>query len=85
MHPLTVLRRRYRTADQPASFSGISKVGRQFNISPRESRRLLAGVPSYTIHREVKKPKYRNPFYVYKIRDQVQVDLINVSQLSKDN
>ena len=85
MPPLTVLRRRYRTADQPASFSGISKVGRQFNISPRESRRLLAGVPSYTIHREVKRPKYRNPFYVYKIREQVQVDLIDVSQMSKAN
>ena len=85
MPPIQVIKRLYRNPNHPASFSGINKVGNHFNLSTRETRRILSGIRSYTTHRESKKPKYRNPFYVYNLRDQIQIDLIDIQQYSRTN
>ena len=85
MPPIRVIKQLYRNPRHPASFGGIDKVGRHFNLSNRETKRVLSGIRSYTTHRETKKPKYRNPFYVYKLRDQIQIDLVDVRNLANSN
>ncbi|SRR6266446_3225201 len=55
------------------------------NIPLKAIKNALSEVDSYTLHREYKKPRNRNPFYVYEIREQVQMDLIDVRQLAKYN
>jgi len=45
----------------------------------------LQHIDAYTTHREYHKPRVTNPFYVYKKRQQVQMDLIDISRLKDDN
>ena len=45
----------------------------------------MKGIKSYSLHRETKKPKKRNCFFIYKLRQQIQADLIDVSALEKAN
>lgn len=45
----------------------------------------LQHIDAYTSHREYHKPRVTNPFYVYKKRQQVQMDLIDISRLKADN
>ena len=77
----------YKIPSLPASFSGISKIKKHYKkkIPTKEIKEELAKLDSYTLHRESKRPRKYNPFYILKIRQQVQIDLIDVSQLAKYN
>lgn len=85
MPPLRVIRRNYKLPHHPTSFSGLKRLKNFYNISDRESKRILSKIDSYSLHRETKKPKYRNPFFVYEKREQVQIDLIDISGLHQSN
>lgn len=85
MPPVRVIQRNYRKPSHPTSYSGIKRLGKFYNLSSRESRRILGKINSYSIHRETKKPKHRNPFFIYQLRQQVQMDLIDVSNLANAN
>lgn len=85
---MEVARQNYRTVKRPASFGGINKFSKHNfikNVGLRKMRQLLGGINSYTMHREVKRPKVRNPYFIYHKRQQVQADLIDMSAYAKSN
>lgn len=77
----------YHTPGHPTAFAGVDKVVQYYD--GRASRevvlRALESSDTYTRHREYKQPKYYNPYYVYKQREQVQADLIDVRELAAQN
>ena len=85
MPPLSLKRKWYRTPSHPTSFSGITNLTQFHKIPSKEAVKILDGISSYSIHREVKKPRQRNPFFIYNLRDHVQADLIEVGQLADSN
>jgi len=85
------IQQHYVRPSHPIAFSAPGTVQRYYKnnfqrvIPARVLENTLAAVDSYTLHREFKKPKYRNPFFIYERRQQVQMDLIDVRQLAKEN
>lgn len=77
----------YHTPGHPTAFAGISKVVDFYDgRASRESVvSALQGSDAYTRHREYKQPKYYNPYYVYRQREQVQADLIDVREMAARN
>lgn len=77
----------YRNPSHPTAYSGLGNIKRFYNneYSNKDIQKTLASVDSYTLHREYKKPHVYNPIYVYFPRQQVQMDLIDVSQLREHN
>lgn len=68
-----------------ASFSGQNNVGRYSKLTNKSVTRKLARIPSYVLHREVKKPRIYNPFILYEKRDLLQADLIDLAIRHKEN
>ena len=85
MPPLNLVRKWYRDPSHPTSFTGITNLANHHKLSSQKASKVLEGISSYSIHREVKKPRRRNPFFVYKKRDHVQADLVEVQQLAASN
>ena len=79
------IRKNYIDPKHPASFSGINKTAKFYNISQKDAEQALSHVTSYTLHRDYKKPKFRNPYYAYRLRDHWQMDLIDLRSLSEKN
>lgn len=77
--------KRYQTLGDPLAYSGISNVTRITGQRVKDVEDRLAGIFSYTLHREYKKPRHYNPFFIYFARQQLQVDLIDISDLAQDN
>lgn len=80
-----IIKRRYVTPKHPTSFGGITKLGNFYGIKTSRTKRILKGVKSYSLHRETKKPKYRNCYFIYQLRQQIQADLVDVNALAKEN
>ena len=79
------IRTNYLKPGHRTAFGGISTLTRFYKIQPAKAKDILSSISSYTLHREYKKPRRRNPYYVYEKREQVQVDLIDVKGVSKHN
>jgi len=77
----------YLTPGHPTAFSAPNNVqtfyDRKYGVKPILD--TLQHIDAYTLHREIHKPRVTNPFYVYKKRQQVQMDLIDVSGLEEEN
>lgn len=74
------LREHWTKGDKPYSFGGINTVEKYFpKLSRPEIQDALAGIDTYTIHREKKQPKVYNPIYVRKPRELLQADLIEIT------
>jgi transposase InsO family protein len=69
----------------PRTIRGFYKQNVNEILPVKSVDEALSGVDSYTLHREYKKPKERNPFFIYSLREQIQADLIDVRQLAKHN
>ena len=83
--------RNYKNPSHPTAYSGLNSVYNyykenhpEFNLSYKKLREILAGIEAYTRHRESKHFQ-RNPTYVYNVRDQIQIDLVDVRHLSQYN
>lgn len=76
----------YRTPGHPSAFSAPGNVAR---VQPGVGRKLatsaLQEIDSYVLHKESKRPKTFNPYFVYKRRQLVQADLIDIRALSRSN
>ncbi len=83
---LADLKKQYGTPGAPLAFGGINLIKRYYGnaLSIKDIENFLAGSRSYTLHREFKRPKY-NPFYCRKLRQQFQVDLIEIRQVARYN
>lgn len=75
----------YVTPGHPVAYSAPGAVAKHFHIKPARAKSILEGVEGYTLHREYKQPKFYNPYYVRKRRENVQADLIDVSKISRQN
>lgn len=68
-----------------AGFSGKTVISRYSKISKKKLDGKLARIPTYVLHREAKRPKIYNPFIIYRKRDLLQADLIDMQSRSQDN
>jgi co-chaperonin GroES (HSP10) len=77
----------YNRAGHPVAFSSPGNLKREYanRYGTRPITETLQHIDAYTTHREYHKPRVTNPFYVYKKRQQVQMDLIDVSKLKDHN
>ena len=83
---LKELKENYIKIGHPVAFSGISNIKSHYpNLTIKEIKKFLSSIYNYTIHRPTKKPKYHNPTYVYNIREQIQLDLLQISNISEFN
>jgi transposase InsO family protein len=55
----------YRTVGHPVAFSAPARVANYFHISVEQAKKILQQIDSYTRHREFKRPRYYNPYFVY--------------------
>lgn len=75
----------YVTPGNPIAFSTPDRVAKFFAISKQRAKRILEKVDGYTLHREYKQPRIYNPYYVHERREEMQADLIDVSQIAEQN
>jgi len=80
------IRKNWISGEHPISFSGITNIERYY---PKAGRKIIedaiAGLDTYTLFREEKKPRAYNPIYVRNKREIIQSDLIDLSSLSEHN
>lgn len=77
----------YVTPDHPTAFSAPKNLknyyDRRYGTSP--ILETLRHIDAYTHHKEFHRPQLSNPFYVYRKRQQLQIDLFDVSGLKQNN
>ncbi len=58
----------YHTRGHPTAYSAPAVVTRYHGIPVARARRDLEHSQSYTLHREYKRPRQNNPYYVHNMR-----------------
>lgn len=80
------IKKNYVTPHHVTAFSAPGNIKRSLGrYKQSEIAKTLRSVDTYTLHREFHKPRYKNPFYVYRKRQQVQLDLIDVREMKDHN
>ena len=84
--------KQYTNPGNPIAFSGRNRIQKyiknkyDINLTTDDINREILGFNhAYTVHRDVKRPKYFNPYLVFSPRQQVQADLIDIQQLKTFN
>lgn len=77
--------RAYHTPGHPTAFSAPKTVADHFGITTNKARKVLEESDAYTLHREYKRPRVYNPYYVHNRRKQVQGDLVDISRIRGTN
>jgi hypothetical protein len=77
----------YTTPGHPTAFSSPGNLKRHYEnrYGTKPILDTLQHIDTYTTHREFKKPRVSNPFYMYEKRQQVQIDLIDMARIKKYN
>ena len=80
------LRNQYNNPGSPVAFSGISAIQKYYGkaLTRKDIENFLATSRSYTLHRHFKRPIF-NPFFIRQLRQQFQVDLIEIRKIAKHN
>ena len=80
------LKRRYGTPGDPLYMAGIQRIKDHYKraLSTQEIKNFLAKSRAYTIHYDFK-PVIHNPYYIRRLRQMIQIDLIEVSQIREYN
>ena len=80
------LKRKYGTPGDPLYMASIQTIKDYYkNILSIDSiRNFLAKSRTYTTHYQFK-PAVHNPYYIRRLRQMIQVDLTEVSQISEFN
>lgn len=83
---IDLLKEYYVTPGHPVSFAGLNKVYDYFNgnLTTKDIRNVLAGIESYTLHREFHKQQ-RNPSYAHFKRARFEMDIVDVQALAEYN
>ena len=79
------IKRAYVTPGHPVAYSAPARVAKHFHISQNEARAVLEEIEGYRLHREYKKPRVYNPYFVHGRREQVQADLFDISKIARHN
>lgn len=77
----------FTSPGSPLAFSSPYRVYKHYNgeIPLKNIKKWMHGLDSYTLHKQPKKPKPRNPTFAYNKRYQFQIDLIEIGQLAAAN
>lgn len=76
---------KFREPGHPAAFSSPDNVARVLGVKKDTAKHALEHIDSYVLHREYKRPKSFNPYFIYSRRELVQGDLIDVQNIAKEN
>lgn len=70
----------------PTAFGGIQKLYQfyQGRLSIEKIKELLGGMYAHTHHRQIKKPRVKNPYTVFTMRRQIQMDLIEIQKFKQE-
>lgn len=79
------IRQNFRSPGHPTAFSAPGNIAKHYGISQKKAKEILQQVDSYVLHKEYKRPKYFNPYYVYNRRELIQSDLIDIRALQANN
>ena len=87
---LQFIRRNYEKPGHPIAFSSPGVIYKYLKTIQRDTKlsaikEVLQEFDGYTLHRQTKRPKIYNPYYIYGRRMQIQADLVDVRQLSEKN
>lgn len=77
----------YTIPSLPASYSGINKLYDYFKkqIPTKDIKRKLSVLDSYTLHGVARNPRKYNSYRIIKLRQQIQIDLIDISKFASAN
>ncbi|MEM8728250.1 MAG: DDE-type integrase/transposase/recombinase, partial [Chlamydiota bacterium] len=76
----------YAVPPHPSAFSGITNLKRLYPKTPlKRIKSKLTALDTYTRHKEAKPVKHYNPYVVRVALQLLQLDLLDVRQLSEDN
>lgn len=75
----------YLRPGHSTAFSAPGNVAKANDISYERARKVLEELETYVTHREYKRPSAFNPYFIYRRRELVQADLIDVRELSRSN
>ena len=86
MKELKDLKRKYVKPGDPLYMAGIQTIKDHYKsaLSIEAKKNFFAKSRSYTIHYEFK-PEIHNPYYIRRLRQMIQIDLIEISKISKAN
>ena len=73
------------TPGHRTAFSGVDRVSKYYGISKQRARQVLESSHTYSLFKQTFRPKQFNPYYLYRRRELVQTDLIDVRALSEHN
>ena len=79
------MRRAFASPGHPVAFSTPARVARHFGVPVAAAKAALERHDGYTLHREYKRPRQYNPYFVHGRRELVQADLIDVSKIAASN
>ena len=87
MMNMNELIKNYTKIGHPIAFSAPSQIYNYYKgkISYKKIKDVLASIDSYTLHKQIKKPKPRNPTFVYEPRERWDIDLIEIKKFAKKN
>ena len=77
--------RAYSSPGHPIAFSGLDAVADFYKISKRKAQEILRHSDAYVLHKEFKKPAKYNPYFIYRRRQLIQGDLIDIQQIKTEN
>ena len=77
----------YTKPGSPLAFSSPYRVYQHYEgaIPLKTIKNWMHGLDAYTLHRQPRKPKPRNPTYAYYKRYQFQIDLVEIDRLAEWN
>ncbi len=77
----------YKTPSHPIAFSAPGAIFKHFKgrVPLQSIKSALEHLDTYNLHREYKKPKTYNPYYIYLRRNSFQADLIDIASLHRAN
>ena len=80
------LKRKYGKPGDPLYMAGIQTIKDHYKraLSTKEIRNFLAKSRTYTAHHQYK-PVIHNPYYIRRLRQMIQIDLIEVCKISEAN
>lgn len=75
----------YEQPGHEIAFSAPQRVADYFKISEKKAKQIISRSDAYNLHKEYKRPKTYNPYFVYRRRELLQADLIEIRQISGQN
>lgn len=84
---MTSVREKYASPGHPVAFAGLGRIVNRYKnrATPQSIKSQLEASRGYTLHRKRKRIKSYNPFFADTKREQVQMDLIDISALWRWN